>query len=408
MRAIAKSIVRPWTVTLAAPLLLYFVSDAFVRFDLRRQGWFDTWEYMRRADAAVGYGLRGGVSNRLDGAETHTNEDGFRARTPSGHFAPKAAGEILIATLGDSNTFGAGIEYEQTFPVLLERHLKTRLQKPVRVVNLGVLGYSLVQSAEILRRWAALAPDALVVTVNSHNDRVFVGRPDSARAFAHDAQALPYEFGDFISYPILYWYRKSLRQKLARQTAPAFEARIPLPRVAKQDYPALMAQVAKFATSRSMKVVFLTTLESSDSPEAEAGIAALRRSDPAAALEAFTRAQLAHGPQFPSAYWAYRAALELGRDADAREIRARYVQSYARYSDTYLLNFSYYGGEYAELVREAAKQLNAPLVDLHQTFETAGVRFYHGHYDSKGHALVAEALTPVLAELLTTRASAAR
>lgn len=392
---------KPWMVTLAAPVLLYLLFDVAVRIDLAREGWFDTWEYLRKGDSELGYRLRGGVTCKLDGAEgTHTNDDGFRAAEPRGRLRPKAPGEILVVTLGDSNTFGAGVAYEKTFPVLLQEKLAKKLRKPVRVENLGVLGYSIVQDLGLLKRWANLAPDAVVVTVNSYNDRAFVGRPDSPHAFEWDARALGYEFGELISYPVLFLHRRRTLQQAREARPPVFSQPVPAPRVPPRHYEAVLAELSTFARQRGFKLVFLTTSESADSASLDQGLRAFREGRLGEALASFERATDEKGPQFLPAYFAYRAAVALGKQRDADSIRARYVQGHSALRDRYLFNFSYTRLDYAPMIEAAAQRYGIPLVDLAREFQDAGVRFANGHYDAAGHGIVAGALADALESAL--------
>lgn len=49
----------------------------------------------------------------------------------------KAPGELRVVMLGGSTVFGYGVAWNESIPVYLEAKLKERLNRPVRVVNLG-------------------------------------------------------------------------------------------------------------------------------------------------------------------------------------------------------------------------------------------------------------------------------
>ncbi len=75
-----------------------------------------------------------------------------------------ASGRPKVVFVGDSTTFGWGVEVDQSFPCLVGRMLD------VEVVNLGVSGYGTDQQLLKLRRdGLPLGPAAVVLTF-SHND----------------------------------------------------------------------------------------------------------------------------------------------------------------------------------------------------------------------------------------------
>jgi hypothetical protein len=85
---------------------------------------------------------------------------------------PKAEGEFRIALIGDSFTFGWGLDYEDTIGQELEVRLNDALQSPrVRVINLGVPGYGPWQEWAFLQeRGFALEPDLVIAQIFPSND----------------------------------------------------------------------------------------------------------------------------------------------------------------------------------------------------------------------------------------------
>lgn len=59
--------------------------------------------------------------------------------------------ELRIFTIGDSFTYGLGLNLEETFQFKLENKLKNKLNRDVNVINAGVGGYGSKQSLELLR-----------------------------------------------------------------------------------------------------------------------------------------------------------------------------------------------------------------------------------------------------------------
>lgn len=69
-----------------------------------------------------------------------TNEDGFRSPHSLDEFRKK---DLRIAILGDSFTFGLGVDDDATFPAVLERSLQRMFKgKSIGVLNAGITSYS--------------------------------------------------------------------------------------------------------------------------------------------------------------------------------------------------------------------------------------------------------------------------
>ncbi|MHC5212664.1 MAG: SGNH/GDSL hydrolase family protein [Planctomycetota bacterium] len=118
-------------------------------------------------DPLLGWRYRPGarvrhVTDEFDVAVA-VNAQGFRdAAFP----AADGADHPLIVALGDSQTFGWGVEVERAFPVRLGRALD------VRVLNMGVSGYGTDQQLLLWRQTGrSLAPDIVVLTVCANDTR---------------------------------------------------------------------------------------------------------------------------------------------------------------------------------------------------------------------------------------------
>lgn len=99
-------------------------------------------------------------------------------RTPD--FAPEpATGTRRVVALGDSSTFGWGVEGEASYPARLEAALDARGDgEGWEVLNLGVPGYSSFQGAVMLAREALpLRPDVVTWSYLS-NDGALTGEVD--------------------------------------------------------------------------------------------------------------------------------------------------------------------------------------------------------------------------------------
>ncbi|HEY9421814.1 MAG TPA: GDSL-type esterase/lipase family protein [Thermoanaerobaculia bacterium] len=138
---------------------------------LRRGGSADPFEGfgMYVHDPLLGWALAPGArtrqSNREYDVAVRINDQGFRADREYSH-AP-ALGATRVVAVGDSFTFGQGVEIQEAWPSILER----RLGK-ADVVNLGVPGYGVDQQLLMLEsRGLSYQPD--IVVLGLHTPDVF-------------------------------------------------------------------------------------------------------------------------------------------------------------------------------------------------------------------------------------------
>ncbi|HEY3176107.1 MAG TPA: SGNH/GDSL hydrolase family protein [Candidatus Polarisedimenticolia bacterium] len=97
------------------------------------------------------------------------NADGYRGPVAGSDGVPA----LRIAALGDSFTFGYGVEEDQAWPRILERGLNAGrpADRRVEVVNLGVGGYGTWQETLWLEeKWGSLRPDLALVAFYVGND----------------------------------------------------------------------------------------------------------------------------------------------------------------------------------------------------------------------------------------------
>jgi lysophospholipase L1-like esterase len=120
--------------------------------------------YQTLKDSPRRYGLLPNRTVLRDGVTIHTNSLGNRGGECS---HDKLPGTFRILGLGDSYTFGAGVEYEDTYLRILEKLLnKSNLSGSLSYesVNLGVEGYNTVQELASLREEGlSLQPDLILV-----------------------------------------------------------------------------------------------------------------------------------------------------------------------------------------------------------------------------------------------------
>ena len=147
---------------------------------------------MFRPSDVLPYELRPGYVGRLKrgtyDVAIRINREGYR----SPEFSPDAKKPVRILAVGDSFTFGWGVEAEDAYPQRLERLLAAQSDADVEVINAGfAAGYSPDTYYLFLKnRGLALHPDLIVVGFFVGNDI------DHVRAFENewtevDGEGLP-------------------------------------------------------------------------------------------------------------------------------------------------------------------------------------------------------------------------
>jgi hypothetical protein len=134
-------------------------------------------DYRNRANARERTHWRGVFDYRWT-----TNSRGFRGGRE--YAVPKPAGVRRVLLLGDSFTFGLGVNDDQTYAALIERKLGGACGgSPLEVINAGVSAFSTSQEVVLLEREGlALDPELVIVGyfVNDADDNLNHGVHDLA------------------------------------------------------------------------------------------------------------------------------------------------------------------------------------------------------------------------------------
>ena len=125
----------------------------------------------------------GAVVRELEGTTVMVNTDGFRGN----ELAPKTDNEYRILSLGESTTFGAGVEQEETYSYLLQQNLNLLDSTAnFNVLNCGFSAYSSFQMLKYLElKGLQFEPD-MVIVYSEVNDYL----PSTLRNFGHDETTL--------------------------------------------------------------------------------------------------------------------------------------------------------------------------------------------------------------------------
>ena len=162
----------------------------------------------------IGYTLRRAAEVEAWNSTFRTNELGYRTGTPD-----KAPGTFRVLFVGDSWTFGMGVDEAESFPrvfeELAERH--AGLEQPVEAWTLALPGYNtLNQLAALWFFFDRLAPDAVVLVPSSNDNHSLSSVLPNGSLFANGQQ--PDAFGDphHVSYPLTYVASHRYRERWRR------------------------------------------------------------------------------------------------------------------------------------------------------------------------------------------------
>lgn len=130
---------------------------------------FEEQHGLLRHDEDLFWSLRPNLSAPYVGATVVTNDLGLRSAV----VGPKQPGELRILSMGESTTFGYGVENHETYAAVLEDRLrKAQPGRKITVINAGVSAYTSFQSLMYLKlRGLKLRPD-IVLFYHEFNDRL--------------------------------------------------------------------------------------------------------------------------------------------------------------------------------------------------------------------------------------------
>jgi lysophospholipase L1-like esterase len=141
----------------------------------------------READPALGWRLRtADLAYGESGIPLRINSHGFRDQ----EWLPADSGQesiLRIAVLGNSVTFGAGVEESERWTDLLEESIRAETpQRAIVVMNFGLPGYTLEQMAQCYEHAVRPhKPDLVLLALNDVSARpVSVWEPEHASALA--------------------------------------------------------------------------------------------------------------------------------------------------------------------------------------------------------------------------------
>ncbi len=139
-------------------------------------------------DADLVFRHRPSWESTYHGVTARFNAQGLRDEV----IQPKEPSEFRILALGDSVTFGTGVEQDRIFTVRLQELLKTRLGRPVRVINTGVGGYNTVQEYNyLIKEGLSFDPDMIILTYVTNDIEVNEGPFDPWTSLSFQGKSPP-------------------------------------------------------------------------------------------------------------------------------------------------------------------------------------------------------------------------
>lgn len=110
------------------------------------------------ANPLIGHVHKPNTSARLMGVDVRINSDGFRDK----EYSVSRNNKYRIIIIGDSLTFGWGVEEKNTFASILEREINKKY--PVEIINLGAGNYNTEQEVNLfIEKGLKYKPDKVVV-----------------------------------------------------------------------------------------------------------------------------------------------------------------------------------------------------------------------------------------------------
>lgn len=178
---------RRWLMVAATSLVatigVLLLAEILVRVAVQAPEWHDpdgaTGPTVFRTDPILGPLPQPGWRGTMPGDfSVEIDANGFRGDGLAAPEAPRAR----VAFLGDSCTFGWGLDTSETFIAQLDARMRADGDPPIELINAAIPGHSAVLGAQILvDRVLPLQPDIVVLGFSANNAFRFSVLPDADR-----------------------------------------------------------------------------------------------------------------------------------------------------------------------------------------------------------------------------------
>ncbi|MDP7421345.1 MAG: hypothetical protein QGH40_05685 [bacterium] len=349
-------------------------------------------------------GEKGGAAPKI---EVITNSLGLRNE----EIGQKSAGENRVLVLGDSATFGDGVQAEDTYSERLEGFLKQRLKKEtIEVVNAGIIGYSSLQSLLLLESLGPVIQPDVVLVFNLHSDlkvHWFHDSREVARGGRLKLLKLLYQARIYhLARAGISFVRRMLLKNAVRTGKVTDHLG---PRVTLQEYRENLKSIVEVSRKLGAKMLFIIPPLAASLPVTaplfypagsqapyNEGLKLLKAGRPAEARDSFTEA-LRYGPEVAI----FHHFLGLSEQSLGHAEKAEASLKKAKELDLTYTALQ----EYRTVMRDVASEHGIALVDLPTSFEkyrkfaaASGKKFFldDTHPTSDGHAVIATELLTAL------------
>lgn len=355
-----------------------------------------------QTDPVLWWRLQSRIDTVAQGVRVRTNARGFR--DPRETIPP---GTVGVYALGDSTTYGWGVEARQMYTAQAERLRNRGAARPAAVVSAGVPGYTSYQCLLQLRESILpLGPDVVTVLASNNECRA---RPLGDRRRGERLERLR-RWDAWLGFSH-FWRLVADRSRSSRRRS---EADPPPGRVANttDEYRANFLEIIRTARDAGAEVVVMTvplrlrfepTWKTYDHPSpdvaallAQAGAIA----DPAARRPLLERAVALQPGQFEGHFRLARCLDELGRPGEAHR-HYRLAREHDLHPETARPGYN-------QVLRDLCRAERVRLVDLEAIFEGSGLPeaalfLDHCHPSAEGHRLIGEALAKALKDVIGRR-----
>jgi lysophospholipase L1-like esterase len=343
----------------------------------------------------LGWEPRPGFSGRIYEENRELDSEGFFS-VDTAQIA--GASKPAVVTLGDSTTFGYGVDVKETFTELLDDAMPG-----VDVINLSVPGYTSYQGYKVLLKQVdRLAPFAVVVSFG-FNDRRYViaeeGVDSDARLGRIGARGLETKLERIYAFRLVRYMLKQagvVQSDGGRREFSTDELRA---RVGPEDYRENLTSIVQLARDKGAVVVFLLLKDNPiDTRRLRMGVELLEQGHRQEAID-----QLTLAVDLDNSFSI------LARKYSAAAYRQLKDEDRARAASTFSSHFpvSVHGArpihldtEYNQIVQEVADEHDVALVDARPRLDDEPAAYQDAcHITSYGHAKVAELLRERISRL---------